>query len=112
MYKNSVRIKPRTIAYLQWTFPHHCILSLLPQPDSPLAVPLPPDPDAATSPAFLELGLTLATQFGFMIESCILAARQSEDMICPAHRDRPLKLRDLAPDVVSVYACTCIFVLE
>ena len=37
-----------------------------------------------------------------MIESCVLAARRSEDMICPAHRDQPLRLRDIAPDVVSV----------
>ena len=73
----------------------------LPLLDTPPAVPLPPDP--TTPPASHELGLTLATQFGFMIESCILAARQSEDLVCPAHRDQPLSLRDLAPDVVSTH---------
>ena len=53
-----------------------------------------------------EFGLTLASKFGFMLESCILASRQSENLICPAHKDTPLSVRDLAPDVVSMpYSC-------
>ena len=42
----------------------------------------------------------LASKFGFMIESCIMAVRSSEDMICPAHKTHPLPVRDIAPDVV------------
>ncbi len=44
--------------------------------------------------------LTLSSRFGFMIEGCIVAARQSQPMICPAHPDRPLAIKDIAPDLV------------
>ena len=44
--------------------------------------------------------LKLASKFGFMIESCIMAARAREDLVCPAHQTHPLPVRDVAPDVV------------
>ena len=47
-----------------------------------------------------ELGLMQASKFGFMIETCILAARNDECLVCPAHKEHPLTIRDIAPDLV------------
>ena len=47
-----------------------------------------------------ELGLMQASKFGFMIETCILAARNDECLVCPAHKEHPLIIRDIAPDLV------------
>ena len=44
----------------------------------------------------------MASKFGFMIESCIMAARNRHDLVCPAHRSHPLPVRDIAPDVVGL----------
>lgn len=66
---------------------------------SPLNTALP----SPKSPVGNEQGLELASKFGFMIESCILASRQCEDLVCPAHKDHPLRIIDIAPDLVSVY---------
>ena len=52
-----------------------------------------------------EMGLTQASKFGFMIETCILAARNDECLVCPAHRGYPLTIHDIAPDLVSVAKC-------
>ena len=48
-----------------------------------------------------EMGLTQASKFGFMIETCILAARNDECLVCPAHKEHHLTIRDIAPDLVS-----------
>ena len=47
-----------------------------------------------------ELSLMQASKFGFMIETCILAARNDECLVCPAHKEHPLIIRDIAPDLV------------
>lgn len=44
-----------------------------------------------------------------MIESCIVSARLSRDMVCPAHKSHPLPIRDIAPDVVSVVCIVCMW---
>ncbi len=46
-------------------------------------------------------GLEVASHFGFMIESCILASRQTGVLHCPAHPDHPLPVEHIAPDLVS-----------
>ncbi len=48
-------------------------------------------------------GLEMASHFGFMIESCILASRQTGVLHCPAHPDHPLSVEHIAPDLVSAY---------
>ena len=54
---------------------------------------------------FSEMGLTQASKFGFMIETCILAARNDECLVCPAHKEYLLTIRDIAPDLVSTLIC-------
>ena len=75
---------------------------------SPLEEPLLPKPTVGS-----ELGLTLASKFGFMIESCIVASRQCQELVCPAHMDHPLSVTDIAPDLVCmcgwmVEGCVCV----
>ena len=56
--------------------------------------------EAVTRENMSEMGLTQASKFGFMIETCILAARNDECLVCPAHKAHPLTIRDIAPDIV------------
>lgn len=56
--------------------------------------------DAFSNSSSGELGLMQASKFGFMIETCILAARNDECLVCPAHKEYPLTIRDIAPDLV------------
>lgn len=56
--------------------------------------------DAMNHSSSGELGLMQASKFGFMIETCILAARNDECLVCPAHKEHPLTIRDIAPDLV------------
>ena len=56
--------------------------------------------DAVNHSSSGELGLMQASKFGFMIETCILAARNDECLVCPAHKEHPLTIRDIAPDLV------------
>lgn len=58
--------------------------------------------EAVTRENMSEMGLTQASKFGFMIETCILAARNDEGLVCPAHKDHPLTIRDIAPDLVCL----------
>ena len=39
-------------------------------------------------------------QFGFMVDSLILLSRTDDVVTCPLHKDIPLPIRDLAPDLV------------
>lgn len=39
-------------------------------------------------------------QFGFMVDSLILLSRTDDVVTCPLHKDTPLPIRDLAPDLV------------
>lgn len=48
-------------------------------------------------------GLMMVSKFGFMLEVCILASRKEEKcVVCPLHKDCPLVISDIAPDLVSV----------
>ena len=92
-------------------------LSNLPlSPSLSLSLPLSPSllTERLAQPLPEEKGLVQASKFGFMIESCIMSARNSEDMVCPAHKTHPLPIRDIAPDVVSIISSvhsepTCTF---
>ena len=42
-------------------------------------------------------------RFGFMVDYIITMSRQSSTVHCPMHKDQPLEIRDLAPDLVSTY---------
>ena len=64
-----------------------------------LPYPLPVSPGSG---GCREIKLMQASKFGFMIESCILASRRCEPLICPAHKEHPLPVRDVAPDLVSL----------
>ena len=51
--------------------------------------------------AHVDATLTMATKFGFMIETCILSVRTSKPLVCPVHAQYcPLSVQDLAPDLV------------
>lgn len=39
-------------------------------------------------------------QFGFMVDSLILLSRTDDVVTCPLHKETPLPIRDLAPDLV------------
>ena len=48
-------------------------------------------------------GLMMVSKFGFMLEVCILASRQEEKcVLCPLHKNCPLTISDIAPDLVSL----------
>ena len=66
-----------------------------------LAVPIPEATPTKPPPMGSESGLEVASKFGFMFDSCVLASRQKGELVCPAHRDHPLSVEDLAPDLVS-----------
>ncbi len=53
-------------------------------------------------PVGSQAGLDVASKFGFMLESCILASRQTGVLVCPAHPEHPLPVEHIAPDLVSV----------
>ena len=57
---------------------------------------------AVREPMKLDSRLSLVSRFGFMLELCIVAARQSQSLVCPVHSDHPLPIRDIAPDLVRV----------
>jgi len=49
-------------------------------------------------------GLMMVSKFGFMFEVCVLASRQPEQcVVCPLHKESPLNISSLAPDLVSLY---------
>ncbi len=56
-------------------------------------------------PVGSQAGLDVASKFGFMLESCILASRQTGVLVCPAHPEHPLSVEHIAPDLVSVLVC-------
>ena len=87
-----------------------CVISAVPpHPTDPLAVPL----ESVEKTTNAEMGLTLASKFGFMLESCIVSARKFEPLVCPAHRDHPLPIRDIAPDLVGLHtANTLIYYID
>lgn len=48
-------------------------------------------------------GLTMVSKFGFMLEDCILVSRREKKcVVCPLHKDCPLIISDIAPDLVSI----------
>lgn len=52
-------------------------------------------------------GLMMVSKFGFMLEVCILASRQEEKYVmCPLHKNCPLTISDIAPDLVSIIVST------
>ena len=51
-------------------------------------------------PKKVDAALVAVSRFGFMIEQCIVAARQSQHLVCPSHSEHPLPIRDIAPDLV------------
>ena len=61
-------------------------------------------------------GLMMVSKFGFMLEVCILASRQEDKcVVCPLHKDSPLVISDVAPDLVSTFCslyywllCVCL----
>ena len=54
-------------------------------------------------------GLMMVSKFGFMLELCVLASRQEEKhVLCPLHKDCPLMISDVAPDLVSTVVCVCV----
>ena len=56
-------------------------------------------------------GLMMVSKFGFMFEVCVLASRQPDQcVVCPLHKETPLIISDLAPDLVSYCTtlCTCL----
>lgn len=58
-------------------------------------------------------GLMMVSKFGFMLEVCILASRQEKCVVCPLHKDSPLMVSDIAPDLVSNLVslnCLCVYV--
>ena len=69
-------------------------------PPLPPSLPLPSLDVPARKTSLPEADLAQTSKFGFMIETCIIAARQSLPLICPVHRDHPLPIRDIAPDLV------------
>ena len=77
----------------------------------PLALPISEAMPIEPPPVGSESGLDVASKFGFMFESCILASRQGGELVCPAHKDHPLSVEDIAPDVVRIgglyTVCTC-----
>ena len=68
-----------------------------------LAAPLAEDSDSEEDPLPDNSGgLMMVSKFGFMLELCILASRQEEkQVVCPLHKDCPLIISDVAPDLVS-----------
>ena len=52
-------------------------------------------------PRKMDASLMAVSRFGFMIEQCIVAARHSQPLICPSHSNHPLRIRDVAPDLVK-----------
>ena len=79
-----------------------CVCPPSPPPPPPPPTQTPPDMPAVREPQLLEDPVTVVSKFGFMIENCIVAARNSQPMICPAHPNHMLPIRDIAPDLVGL----------
>ena len=69
--------------------------------DGPL-LPVPPLEEEAeeSEDTIVDGTFHSINQFGFMVDSLILLSRSVDVVTCPLHKETPLPIRDLAPDLV------------